>query len=41
MLSAILGASSVVYAANGVNSNFVVTGIVSALQAYSVFKGTN
>ncbi|TQW01254.1 hypothetical protein IF1G_01185 [Cordyceps javanica] len=37
-LSAILGVSSVVYAANGVAANSVVTALVSALQAYAAFK---
>ncbi|KAM3501141.1 hypothetical protein MY10362_005793 [Beauveria mimosiformis] len=36
--SAILGVSSVIYAANGVTSNSVVTALVSALQAYAAFK---
>ncbi|OAA53272.1 hypothetical protein ISF_08886 [Cordyceps fumosorosea ARSEF 2679] len=38
LFSAILGVSSVFYAANGVAANSVVTGLVSALQAYAAFK---
>ncbi|KAJ6782932.1 hypothetical protein PWT90_03084 [Aphanocladium album] len=38
LFSAILGVSSVYYAANGVTANSVVTALTSALQAYSAFK---